>query len=293
MEERPRSRRLILSRKGFDSAYGGSPSPILPDGRLVSLPIPDPHSERSYEEYRCPAGGSYLDLMKSLGLSTVRRGREVIRIGEGIGVHFDPDLCADAIERLEGWTGTLGQHGAAQGHLANQSVGAGDLFIFFGWFRQVVSGGGRLRYSGDHLHVLWGWLEVDQVTDVGRATLEPWMTAHPHAAQAELYRSNNSIYSARRHSEWIPGLPGCGVVRRYHDGLRLTAAGAASRRVWSLPSDFYREKSKLSGQSPKAWEQTVDGWRLSSACIGQEFVVEASPPIVQWVQERLGPVGRG
>ena len=34
--------KVILSRKGFDSSYGGIPSPILPDGRLVSFPIPSP-----------------------------------------------------------------------------------------------------------------------------------------------------------------------------------------------------------------------------------------------------------
>nr|WP_275450862.1 hypothetical protein [Pseudomonas syringae] len=33
--------RIILSRKGFDSAAGGCQGPILPDGRLFSLPIPD------------------------------------------------------------------------------------------------------------------------------------------------------------------------------------------------------------------------------------------------------------
>ncbi|RIE11762.1 hypothetical protein SMC3_08215 [Candidatus Cryosericum hinesii] len=32
--------RVILSRKGFDSGYGGWASPILPDGRMLSLPIP-------------------------------------------------------------------------------------------------------------------------------------------------------------------------------------------------------------------------------------------------------------
>ncbi|WP_121240714.1 hypothetical protein [Sulfurisoma sediminicola] len=32
--------KLILSRKGFDSAAGGIASPILPDGRMISLPIP-------------------------------------------------------------------------------------------------------------------------------------------------------------------------------------------------------------------------------------------------------------
>ena len=32
--------KIILSRKGFDSKFGGMASPILPDGTLLSLPIP-------------------------------------------------------------------------------------------------------------------------------------------------------------------------------------------------------------------------------------------------------------
>jgi hypothetical protein len=32
--------KVILSRKGFDSGYGGYPSPVLPDGTILSLPIP-------------------------------------------------------------------------------------------------------------------------------------------------------------------------------------------------------------------------------------------------------------
>jgi len=32
--------KIILSRKGSDSQYGKQPSPILPDGTLLSLPIP-------------------------------------------------------------------------------------------------------------------------------------------------------------------------------------------------------------------------------------------------------------
>jgi len=32
--------KIILSRKGFDSSNGGCPSPIMPDGTLLSLPIP-------------------------------------------------------------------------------------------------------------------------------------------------------------------------------------------------------------------------------------------------------------
>ena len=33
-------RKLILSRKGFDTQAGGKPSPVFPDGSMFSLPIP-------------------------------------------------------------------------------------------------------------------------------------------------------------------------------------------------------------------------------------------------------------
>lgn len=36
--------KVVLSRKGMDSRAGGIPSPILPDGMLLSLPIPNEKS---------------------------------------------------------------------------------------------------------------------------------------------------------------------------------------------------------------------------------------------------------
>jgi len=45
-------KRLILSRKGFDAKAGGVASPILRDGRIYSLPIP--------QDYPSPA--KYRDL---------------------------------------------------------------------------------------------------------------------------------------------------------------------------------------------------------------------------------------
>lgn len=46
--------KLILSRKGFDSGYGGMPSPILPDGRLVPLPIPISHDRYTLADINIP-----------------------------------------------------------------------------------------------------------------------------------------------------------------------------------------------------------------------------------------------
>ena len=39
---------VILSWKGMDSRSGGIPSPILPDGTLLSFPIPDGTSGKPY-----------------------------------------------------------------------------------------------------------------------------------------------------------------------------------------------------------------------------------------------------
>ena len=45
--------RIILSRKGFDSKFGGKPSPIFRDKRIFSIPIPQeepaPHRYKDVE----------------------------------------------------------------------------------------------------------------------------------------------------------------------------------------------------------------------------------------------------
>jgi len=41
--------KVILSRKGFDSSNGGCPSPIMPDGTLLSMPIPSDDKD-SYDD---------------------------------------------------------------------------------------------------------------------------------------------------------------------------------------------------------------------------------------------------
>jgi len=42
--------KIIFSRKGFDSSTGGVPSPIFPDGKILSLPIPDKLSPIKYKD---------------------------------------------------------------------------------------------------------------------------------------------------------------------------------------------------------------------------------------------------
>lgn len=52
--------KVILSRKGFDSSAGCIASPILPDGTLLSLPIPG-ESNTKYSEI-CYNDKKYSDI---------------------------------------------------------------------------------------------------------------------------------------------------------------------------------------------------------------------------------------
>ena len=119
--------RLILSRKGFDSAAGGCPSPIFPDGSMIALPIPDKRSPIRYGDLKW-RGRNLGDVVSKLTRGTQRSDYRA---------HLDPDLREDICRQQAGWLPTLGQHRAAQGHLRNQGVGVGDLFLFWGVFRAV------------------------------------------------------------------------------------------------------------------------------------------------------------
>ena len=140
--------RLILSRKGFDSASGGCPSPILPDGSLLSLPIPDSASSIPYAalEWRgVNVGQMVADLTGDPKWPNQH-------------AHVDPDLDPQAYPRADGWRPLFGQMGAAQGHLRKQGVAPGDLFLFFGLFRPVEKKQGAWRFvkRSAAQHALWG-----------------------------------------------------------------------------------------------------------------------------------------
>ena len=50
--------------------------------------------------------------------------------------HLDPILDT-RVSRGTGWRPLFGQAGASESHLRKTGVSEGDIFLFFGWFRQV------------------------------------------------------------------------------------------------------------------------------------------------------------
>lgn len=272
--------RIIFSRKGFDSQYGGVPSPILPDGSLLSFPIPS--------RYGRPLG----DLQSSLGpihklASDLTKGA----ITADRSVHLDPDLSISNVERRPGWRATLGQVGSAQKHLANQGVGVGDVFLFFGWFRQTELAAGKLQYvrGAPDVHALFGWLEVGEVLKVGTFECPPWLEDHPHLQHASVIGTNNTLYVAGNSlSGTRERAPAAGTFRNWGPDLQLTAPGR-TRSVWRLPRWALKDPSSPTlsyHQNPAQWTADVDHAVLQTVGKGQEFVIDVGEcqKAAKWLQ---------
>jgi hypothetical protein len=268
---RERSRKFVLSRKGFDSSSGGAPSPILPDGTLVPLPIPDRNAAYRYDEIE----------MAGLNLGSVVRDLTRGHVRPDWRAHLDPDLDRRSLPRRRGWRPLFGQCAAAQGVLKNQGVGPGDVFLFFGWFRRSEWKDGRLRFvrKAPNLHVLFGWLTVGEVLRIGEDPVPAWAEGHPHLVDVD--RPNNTLYVAAD----------AGLFPRYDDRLRLTVPGA-SRSVWRLPGWFHpgRGRPPLGAHGdPSRWSRDGEDTILRSVARGQEFVLDgaAYPEADAWYRGLL------
>ena len=86
--------RVILSRKGFDSQYGGMPSPILPDGTLLSLPIPSKTDMETKYRDLYYGNSSYYDIIHTLSPNN--------KIKEEYNCHLDPDIRGAIKDRPTG-----------------------------------------------------------------------------------------------------------------------------------------------------------------------------------------------
>lgn len=277
--------KIILSRKGFDSSAGGYPSPHLVDsGRLISFPIPEDETVNtgvSYSDLIVDQSNTYLDLMKQLGIK---------KYSDGTSVHLDPDINSSVIKRKHTeWRGIFGQSSAAQAHLAKKKVQVGDLFLFFGWFKDVVRTELGYKYvNGTHRHIIWGYMQVGEIEPIAEAVhYDNWKLPHPHYQCRD--REMNTAYIAAPTLSFNSSIPGCGTFK-FQQSLVLTQAGQRNRSVWQFPRYFHPSSGTrmsyhedLYSKSGKpVWELRDDHCILQSVGRGQEFVIEGNVEIENW-----------
>lgn len=230
--------RIIFSRKGFDSGSGGAPSPII-NGRPISLPIPT--QRRSVTTYA------------ALGLGEAVQHTTRGRIGGEHLCHDDP--------MFRGGQCYFGQCGAAQAHLANQGVGVGDTFLFFGLFADG-------RIGGRH-HRIYGYMDVQSVVPLSSGGIEAVPGDHPHLIGE--WNANNTLYIGEG-----------ATARNASDALRLTHPGAPLRH-WRIPP-WLRSCGLSFHRRPERW---LADDTLETVARGQEFVADTGddPAALAWLHE--------
>jgi len=270
--------KLIFSRKGIDDAYGKGASPIFPDGRMVSIPIPVKGTER---------GIPYRDI--KFGTSNFQH--LIIQLNLPIHktvCHFDPDLQKSSIKRHKNWKPCLGHHGAAATHLLNQEVSPGDIFLFFGTFRQVEMADNKkwtfLSVSVKR-HIIFAYLRIGQILDLRKTAdrkeaVKLGYGDHPHLIND--YPKTNVLFVASNTNR-------SSSLFKFDRELVLSQDNQ-SKSTWELPLFFndltisrHGNQNRFSIQHNKTILKTVG--------IGQDFVVQENQDVKAWVYELIDKHG--
>lgn len=285
-------KKLIISRKGFDGASGGCPSPILPDGTIYSLPIPG-------DDYEAPIYYGDLDC-DNINIGKVVEGLTRGRYASDNLAGVDPDIRPDALPRYDGWRGLFGQANGSQTHLENQGVGVGDVFLFFGIFKRVekIPAGWRFVRGAPKLHILWGWLQIEQILKVDRVRHDErfsWATYHCHFSWEG--DPSNTLYMASKQLDLCDGLKvaGAGTFPRFDNRLVLTKPGGSASQ-WRLPLWIYPDDGKTPltyHPDRKRWSRDNSYTYLQSVGRGQEFVLdlEQYPEALGWLSDLVQDFG--
>ena len=268
--------KVILSRKGFDSSWGGFPSIILPGGQMISFPIPVKKPEIGIGAKDI----HYIDEGKTLA-----NYLEDLKIPlQEDGYHVDPEVQNIKIDNqksfIERGYGTLGQCSAAASHLANNGIYAGEIsekdpaiFLFFGWFCKTEIENNTIKYIGnplvDGFHAIWGYLIAVEAIEILDISKHPELKEHLH------YRNKN-------HKEYKKGDKNIIFIGKfgtfnYSDNLRLTyfdddKKNHKKRRTkWAIPS-FINEMTYNNNRIRKG-KTKENKLIIDAASRGQEFVI--------------------
>lgn len=222
--------KIILSRKGFDSANGGIVSPIMEDGTLLSFPIPADEDDKGKFEDLFYFEESYDKILKDLNYKENPKRPNC---------HLDPDLSMDRRKNeIKGWCPIFGQvNSSAIYLLKNVKVEEGDLFLFFGNYHKVRCVDGKYEYikktgdfySDNDLQVIWGYMQVGKIIeDPEKQRKYSW---HPHAGDWYLaQKPTNVMFIASDKLSFNEDMPGAGALTFRED--RVLTAPNCNKATW-------------------------------------------------------------
>ena len=263
--------KIILSRKGFDSANGGIVSPIMEDGTLVSFPIPSKDKDLFDDLMYCDQ--PYSKILEDLNYKG------------GHNCHVDPDLSIDRRkDKIEGWCPIFGQRNSSAVYLTKTvEIKPGDLILFFGNYHKVKCVDGKYQYikkSGDFysdndLQVIWGYMQVGKI--IKEAEEQKKYTWHPHSSKERINGKNNVMFLATDSLSFNQNMPGAGVLK-YREDRVLTAKNCA-KATWVKRSIY--DVDAIIGKRKNS-SKNVEG--IYYAGIWQELGLLESSACEEWAK---------
>ena len=262
--------KVILSRKGADSSY--NMCSFIENNNFIMVPIPES------KEF-CAEAKNFNNVIQYKDLAFIK-GNAILKNKERY-CHLDPDLI----------NGVLGQCGAAQTHLKNQNIDVGDIFVFFGLYKD----------KNILKHIIFGYLQIEKIIklppnekeDIIIITKEKaenvkveyfeeycknnnmaFVLKHPHYNfkwyNGQHYNKNNTIYLAADKLSFDKNKRGFGVFE-YSDKLVLTANfldGMKNNKATFWDKNKIPQVQEISYNKNSRKENY-----FKAACIGQEFVI--------------------
>ena len=269
--------KFILSRKGFDSQFGGSPSPIFPEDAvdnknlMLSLPIPEKDSNGNIYET-----GVFSDDLDFHGFTFNEKY-----------VHLDPDIRPKLYKTLpDNFIPSLGQSDSAASHLDSNGIGENDVFLFFGLFQNLEWKNERWLFTGKPFHAIWGYLQVDKRIDLSEENNREQFKNHLHVKHPAL-RNPNFIYTAKKslelHGSTI-AISGYGAFR-FDETLKLTLPEEDKVTHWK--KDCLPWIQDNSSNMTYHTNENLKNKYFQASYRGQEFIVENGEPYIEWFKGLL------
>ena len=280
--------KVILSRKGMDSEYGGIPSPIIRSNhgywKFYSLPIPTETSDIRYNDLYLYDDMKVSSFINDLGLKSRKYDF----------CHLDPDIRESNLKKRPiNWKRNFGQVKSAQTHLENNKIGIGDVFLFFGWFKRAEYINGKFKYVKDKeypngFHAIYSYLQIGEIYKPNKQKTPEWLDYHPHVKyknEYEFNNDNNTIYVASElfnYPEYFNKNGSISFV--YSENLILTKKGQSNRTLWELPFELHPNSGvRLSYNPIEKWNIENNKAILKSASKGQEFIfTDANANVEKW-----------
>lgn len=259
-------KRIILSRKGFDSTYGKKASPIFNDNKIFSLPIP--------QEEKSPHKYGDIEFNGINGKDALSEAK-VKNYSENDYCHYDP--------YLNGKEGLFGQVSASQTELENAGVKKDDLFLFFGWFKNYS------RVKKD-LHHIFGWLQINKILK-GEHNIKNFLQEknilHPHGYKDVSRFKNNTVYVGSKKliiNNKKTNYAGYGYFKKSSKELVLSHAN--KRSMWQLPKKYFSKSiNKNIFINRLEWTDKNNFLVDTNKGPGQEFILDCSEnkQLIDWV----------